>query len=101
LRSKLAQNQPEAGWLGAHKKIGYKQLGVLTRLPSMTNRQIKDVVPKALAAARRNTALWSSLNIVNVVTQTYDVYSSIESIYDRKALGVTLTFKRSASVDEE
>ena len=30
---------------------------VLTRLPSMTNRQIKDVVPKAWAAARRNTAL--------------------------------------------
>jgi transposase len=29
---------------------------VLTRLPSMTNRQIKDVVPKAWAAARRNTA---------------------------------------------
>jgi len=25
---------------------------VLTRLPSMTNRQIKDVVPKAWAAAR-------------------------------------------------
>ena len=30
---------------------------VLTRLPSMTNRQIKDVVPKAWAAARRSTAL--------------------------------------------
>jgi transposase len=30
---------------------------VLTRLPSMTNRQIKDVVPKAWAAARRNAAL--------------------------------------------
>ena len=30
---------------------------VLTRLPSMTNRHIKDVVPKAWAAARRNTAL--------------------------------------------
>jgi transposase len=30
---------------------------VLTRLPSMTNRQIKDVVPKAWAEARRNTAL--------------------------------------------
>jgi transposase len=30
---------------------------VLTRLPSMTNRQIKDVVPKAWAAAWRNTAL--------------------------------------------
>jgi transposase len=30
---------------------------VLTRLPSMTNRQIKDVVPKAWAAARRNLAL--------------------------------------------
>ena len=30
---------------------------VLTRLPSMTNRQIKDVVPKAWAAARRNIAL--------------------------------------------
>jgi transposase len=30
---------------------------VLTRLPSMTNRQIKDVVPKAWAVARRNTAL--------------------------------------------
>ena len=30
---------------------------VLTRLPSMTNRQIKDIVPKAWAAARRNTAL--------------------------------------------
>jgi len=30
---------------------------VLTRLPSMTNRQIKDVVPKAWAAARKNTAL--------------------------------------------
>lgn len=29
---------------------------VLTRLPSMTNRQIKDVVPKAWAAARRSTA---------------------------------------------
>ena len=30
---------------------------VLTRLPTMTNRQIKDVVPKAWAAAWRNTAL--------------------------------------------
>jgi transposase len=30
---------------------------VLTRLPSMTNRQIKDIVPKAWAQARRNTAL--------------------------------------------
>jgi hypothetical protein len=30
---------------------------ILTRLPSMTNRQIKDVVPKAWAAARRNSAL--------------------------------------------
>ena len=29
---------------------------VLRRLPSMTNRQIKDLVPKAWAAARRNTA---------------------------------------------
>jgi transposase len=34
---------------------------VLTRLPTMTNRQIKDIVPKAWAAAARNTA--------NVVTQ--------------------------------
>ena len=32
-------------------------LDVLTRLPFMTNRQIKDIVPKAWAAARRNTAL--------------------------------------------
>jgi hypothetical protein len=30
---------------------------VLRRLPSMTNRQIKDIVPKAWAAARRHTAL--------------------------------------------
>jgi len=30
---------------------------VLTRLPTMTNRQIKDIVPKAWAAAARNTAL--------------------------------------------
>jgi len=30
---------------------------VLTRLPTMTNRQIKDIVPKAWAAAIRNTAL--------------------------------------------
>ena len=30
---------------------------VLTRLPSMTNRQIKDIVPKAWAAASRNTTL--------------------------------------------
>jgi transposase len=30
---------------------------VLTRLPSMTNRQIKDIVPKAWAAARRNATL--------------------------------------------
>ena len=30
---------------------------VLTRLPSMTNRQIKDVVPKAWSSARKNTAL--------------------------------------------
>jgi transposase len=30
---------------------------ILRRLPSMTNRQIKDIVPKACAAARRNTAL--------------------------------------------
>ena len=29
---------------------------VLTRLPSMTNRQIKDIVPKAWAAARSNPA---------------------------------------------
>jgi hypothetical protein len=28
---------------------------VLTRLPSMTNRQIKDIVPKAWAAATRKT----------------------------------------------
>jgi hypothetical protein len=28
---------------------------VLTRLPTMTNRQIKDIVPKAWAAAFRNT----------------------------------------------
>jgi transposase len=28
---------------------------VLTRLPTMTNRQIKDVVPKAWAIASRNT----------------------------------------------
>jgi hypothetical protein len=26
-------------------------------LPSMTNRQVKDIVPKAWAAARRSTAL--------------------------------------------
>ncbi len=30
---------------------------VLTRLPTMTNRQIKDIVPKAWAAAIKNTAL--------------------------------------------
>jgi transposase len=30
---------------------------VLTRLPSMTNRQIKDIVPKAWAAARKITTL--------------------------------------------
>jgi hypothetical protein len=30
---------------------------VLTRLPCMTNRQIKDIVPKAWAAIIRNTAL--------------------------------------------
>jgi transposase len=30
---------------------------VLTRLPSMTNRQIKDIVPKAWAAVTRKTAL--------------------------------------------
>jgi hypothetical protein len=30
---------------------------VLARLPSMTNRQIKDIVPKAWAAARNNPAL--------------------------------------------
>ena len=30
---------------------------VLTRLPSMTNHQIKDIVPKAWAAARKTTAL--------------------------------------------
>ena len=30
---------------------------VLTRLPSMTNRQIKDVVPKAWSSARKNTTL--------------------------------------------
>ncbi len=30
---------------------------VLRRLPSMINRQIKDIVPKAWAAARKNTAL--------------------------------------------
>jgi transposase len=30
---------------------------VLMRLPSMTNRQIKDVVLKAWAEARRNTAV--------------------------------------------
>ena len=29
---------------------------VLTRLPTMTNRQIKDIVPKAWAEAIRNTA---------------------------------------------
>ena len=29
----------------------------LTRLPFMTNHQIKDIVPKAWAAARRSTAL--------------------------------------------
>jgi hypothetical protein len=56
------------------------------------NRQIKDVIPKAWAAARRNTAL-SSLNIVNVVTESYDVYSPFESIDDCMALGVTLTLK--------
>ena len=28
---------------------------VLTRLPSMTNRQIKDIVPKAWAAAQKDT----------------------------------------------
>jgi hypothetical protein len=33
---------------------------VLTRLPTMTNRQIKDIVPKAWAAATRNTALGRS-----------------------------------------
>jgi transposase len=30
---------------------------VLTRLPSMTNRQIKDIVPKAWAAATTKTRL--------------------------------------------
>ncbi len=30
---------------------------VPTRLPTMTNRQIKDIVPKACAAAIKNTAL--------------------------------------------
>ena len=30
---------------------------VLTRLPSMTNRQIKDIVPKVWAAARSHSAL--------------------------------------------
>jgi transposase len=34
---------------------------VLTRLPTMTNRQIKDVVPKAWAIASRNTVTKSSL----------------------------------------
>jgi transposase len=30
---------------------------VLSRLPTMTNRQIKDIVPKAWAAANRNTQM--------------------------------------------
>jgi hypothetical protein len=38
------------------KPYGYLH-DVLTRLPSMTNRQIKDIVPKAWATARKHTTL--------------------------------------------
>ena len=36
-------------------------------------------------------SLKSSVNIVNVVTRTYDVYSVFDSIHYCKACGVTLT----------
>jgi transposase len=41
-----------------HRVEPYSYLhDVLTRLPSMTNWQIKNIVPKAWAASRSNTAL--------------------------------------------
>ena len=41
-----------------HRVEPYSYLhDVLTRLPSMSNWQIKNIVPKAWAAARSNTAL--------------------------------------------
>jgi hypothetical protein len=42
----------------------------------MTNRQIEDIVPRAWTAARSNTALRAAY----VVIQTYDLFSSFESI---------------------
>jgi hypothetical protein len=41
---------------------------VLTRLPSMTNCQIKDITPKAWAVLNKATVARSSINVVNVVT---------------------------------
>jgi transposase len=43
----------------------YIYLGdVLTRLPSMTNRQIKDVVPKAWAATQKTAAARKAASVV-------------------------------------
>jgi transposase len=65
---------------------------VLTRLPSMTNRQIKDVVPKAWAAAEKAAATQQSG--VNVVTGTYDIYDFDQSRGKLPVLYVSLTMNR-------
>src|SRR5260221_3723286 len=53
----------------------------------LTHQNAADLTPPA----RLRRLLKSSVNIVNVVTRTYDVYSVFESIHYCKACGVTLT----------
>src|SRR5258708_20594149 len=53
----------------------------------LTHQNAADLTPPA----RLRRLLKSSVNIVNVVTRTYDVYSVFESIHYFKACGVTLT----------
>ena len=54
---------------------------------------------KSLGSHQKHCA-YSSVNIENVVTQTYDLYSSFESRDDCKALGVTLTEQTKILADQ-
>ena len=70
---------------------------VLTRLPSMTNRQIKDIVPKAWASATRKLPLEQAKHCKGSNSKITTFTASFRSMDNSKAFRVTLTIFRRRS----
>ena len=58
------------------RRLGVEPYSCLRDVLTMTNRQIKDIVPKAWAAAKKQTlrAKQPSLSVVNIVTEINNNY---------------------------